>query len=228
MSDEPINVPLAAKADGVAERNQFPSTDWRRSRSPTTSTTQENVDATRFRAAMSRFPTGVVLLTQGLPNTLEAMTANSFVSVSLQPPLILISVRSDSRMRARMDGCTTFAVQILHEGQRDIAKFFARHHRPGGVQAADLLKAVATPLGNVIVPSAIAVFECIPSARHLGGDHVMYVGRVAGIHMGADEQRPLTFHRGGYTVPLSSHSAIQSAHDEMRPNGTAKIASALF
>jgi flavin reductase (DIM6/NTAB) family NADH-FMN oxidoreductase RutF len=184
-------------------------------------------DAMRFRAAMSRFPTGVVLLTQGGPNTLEAMTANSFASVSLQPPLILISVRSDSRMRARMDACTTFAIQILHEGQRHLAACFARHQRPGGAQAADVLEAVPTPLGNVIVASAIAVLECMLFARHAGGDHVIYIGRVACIHMSPDERLPLTFHRGEFTVPLS-RLTIKSPHEEMRVNGISKAASALF
>lgn len=159
---------------------------------------------------MSCLPTGVVLLTQGLPDTVEAMTANSFASVSLQPPLIFISVRSDSRMRSRMDRCGTFAIQILHEGQSDLARCFASHQRPSGAQATDVLEAVATPLGNVIVPSAIAVFECTPYARHLGGDHVMYLGRVSRIHTGPDERLPLTFHRGGYTVPASSHLTIGS------------------
>jgi flavin reductase (DIM6/NTAB) family NADH-FMN oxidoreductase RutF len=186
----------------------FSSIGWRRSRSPTGSTARKVVDATSFRAAMSRLPTGVVLLTQGLPDALEAMTANSFASVSLQPPLVLISVRSDSRMRSRMDGCATFAIQILHEGQRDLASCFASHQRPGGVQATDLLEAIATPLGNVIVPGAIAVFECMPYMRHLGGDHVMYLGKVERIHVGTDERLPLTFHRGSYTVPASTDVTI--------------------
>jgi 3-hydroxy-9,10-secoandrosta-1,3,5(10)-triene-9,17-dione monooxygenase reductase component len=169
---------------------------------PTTgATTRHDVDSAPFRAAMGRFPTGVVLLTQGLPDTLEVMTANSFTSVSLQPPLILVTVHSDGRMRSRMDRCETFAIQILHEGQRELARCFARHQRPSGAHATDVLDAVATPIGNVIVPSAIAVFECMPYARYLGGDHTIYLGQVARIHIGADERLPLTFHRGGYTAP---------------------------
>jgi 3-hydroxy-9,10-secoandrosta-1,3,5(10)-triene-9,17-dione monooxygenase reductase component len=157
---------------------------------------------------MRCFPTGVVLLTQGLPDTLEVMTANSFISVSLQPLIILISVHSDSRMRSRMDGCATFAIQILHEGQIELARLFASHGRPDGAQAAGVLDAVATPLGNVIVPGALAVFECTPYSRHLGGDHVVYLGRVASIHLGPDERLPLTFHRGEYTVPMERHLTI--------------------
>jgi flavin reductase len=160
-----------------------------------------------LRSAMGRFPTGVVLLTQGTPDTLEAMTANSFVSVSLRPPLILISVCDDSRMRPCIDGCATFAVHILHEGQQDLAALFATHQRPSGMRAASLLDAVASPLGNVIVPGALAVFECTLRERHPAGDHIMYLGGVDRIHQGDDERLPLTFHRGSYTVPLGHRLA---------------------
>jgi hypothetical protein len=74
----------------------------------------------------------------------------------------------------------------------------------------------------VIVPGAIAVFECMPCAWHLGGDHVIYVGRVAGIHMGAVERLPLTFHRGDYTVPVNTHLTIESSDGEISLHGTAK------
>jgi flavin reductase (DIM6/NTAB) family NADH-FMN oxidoreductase RutF len=109
-----------------------------------------------------------------------------------------------------MDRCASFAIQVLHEGQSDLARCFASHQRPSGAQAADVLDAVATPLGNAIVPGAIAVFECTPYARHPGGDHVMYLGRVARIHAGSDDRLPLTFHRGSYTVPVSNHLTITS------------------
>lgn len=156
------------------------------------------LDQDAFRAAMARFPTGVALVTHGSPDDLEAMTVNSFISVSLEPLLVLVSIRADCRIRGRMDGQRAYAIQVLAAGQRHLAELFARRGRPRGARAAARLQAVASPLGNALVPGVVAGFECLPYACHPAGDHVLYLGRVVFIRVAAGDQSALLFHRGAY------------------------------
>jgi len=150
-----------------------------------------------FRAAMGHFPTGVALVTAGPPESVEVMTANSFISVSLVPLLVLVSLGESGRMRGRLEHARGFAVHVLGEGQRQTAALFARRDRPNAAAAAHLLGATPTTGGNVLVPGTLACFECVPFASHPAGDHVLYVGRVVAVHVGADGA-PLAFHRGAY------------------------------
>ncbi|MEO3818594.1 flavin reductase family protein [Plantactinospora sp. B24E8] len=159
------------------------------------------LDPTAFRAAMSRFPTGVTLVTRGGPAALEAVTINSFVSVSLDPLLVLVTLRTTSRMRAELDTCAGFAVHVLDAAQTELAALFARPDRPTGSAAARRLGAVASPAGNVLLPGVLATFECEHWARHPAGDHVLYVGGVVAIHLAQGERTPLLFHRGRYGAP---------------------------
>jgi flavin reductase (DIM6/NTAB) family NADH-FMN oxidoreductase RutF len=156
------------------------------------------LNATSFRAAMSHFPTGVTLLTQGPPETVEVMTANSFTSVSLEPLLILVSLHEDGRMRARLDRSDTFAVHVLNADQHGMAALFARHDRPCGYEASRRLGAVSSAAGNALVAGAVAGFECTSHARFTAGDHVLFLGKVVAIHVASDGSAPLLFHRGSY------------------------------
>ncbi|WP_449060991.1 flavin reductase family protein [Planomonospora algeriensis] len=162
---------------------------------------------------MRRLPTGVTVITQGGPDTVECMTANSLVSVSLDPLLIAVSVRQDSRMRARLDGEAPFAVHVLSADQRNTASLFARHDRPSGREAANLLGATASADGNTIVPGAVAAFECMPYAAHPAGDHVLFLGSVTTVHLSREERPPLLFHNGSYLSlrPDSSDDALVPA-----------------
>jgi flavin reductase (DIM6/NTAB) family NADH-FMN oxidoreductase RutF len=148
-----------------------------------------------YRAAMGRFPTGVALLAHGSAATLQAMTVNSVVSVSLDPLLLLVSVRTTSRMRRHLDTATRFVVHVLSAAQADMAALFARTDRPTGAAAARRLGAGADDL---LLPGAVAAFGCVPHARHPAGDHVLYLGEVVALRTGPDEPPPLLFHRGGY------------------------------
>ncbi|GIH08213.1 monooxygenase [Rhizocola hellebori] len=150
----------------------------------TSMVTLAELDTASFRAAMAHFPTGVTLIAQGTPPDLEVMTANSFMSVSLQPMLVLISVQLGSRMRLRLDQTDTFAVHVLHADQQELAAVFARHDRPSGLEAARLLT------------EPVASFECVQHARHRAGDHVLYLGRVTAIRVSPEPAPSLLFHRG--------------------------------
>jgi flavin reductase len=151
-----------------------------------------------FRAAMGRFPTGVTLLTQGSGDDTIVMTLNSLTSVSLDPMLLLVSVKSDGRMRPKIVRGGGFAVNVLSERQRDLAQEFCRPDRPSGRAAMRRIDAVEGVLGHAVIPSAEAYFECELYAQHEAGDHVLLVARVVALHDRPGGAEPLVFHRGGY------------------------------
>jgi flavin reductase (DIM6/NTAB) family NADH-FMN oxidoreductase RutF len=155
-------------------------------------------DTAAFRSAMGSFPTGVTLLTQGSGNETIVMTLNSLISVSLDPMLLLVSVKADGRMRPRVARSGSFAVNILAEDQQDLSTEFARPDRPEGDIAMRHLRAVEGVTGNAVVPTAAAAFECRLHSEIEAGDHVLLIGRVVAIRSGGPDSRPLLFHRGRY------------------------------
>jgi len=157
-------------------------------------------DAAALRTAMGRFPTGVTLLTQGSRRDTLALTVNSLVSVSLDPLLILVSVKQGGRMRPGVVRAGSFAVNILTQGHRDLCEEFARPDRPEGERAMRRIDAVEGVTGNPVMPSAVAALECVLHAEIPAGDHALLIGRVTVIHQGPPGARPLVFHQGSFTM----------------------------
>ncbi|MFJ5175960.1 flavin reductase family protein [Streptomyces griseoviridis] len=167
---------------------------------PKADTTQAPPDAAEFRATMGCFPTGVTLLTCGRDDDLTVMTLNSLTSVSLDPLLVLVSVKADGRMRPRIRAHGGYAVNVLGTAQRDLARRFCLPDRPEGAPAARLLGAVTGVFGHAVVPSAAAWLECALHREFEAGDHTLLVGRVLAVSGAASGGRPLVFHHGGYTA----------------------------
>ncbi|MFC8827301.1 flavin reductase family protein [Streptomyces sp. NPDC057137] len=165
----------------------------------TAATTLAGPDVATFRAAMGRFPTGVTLLTQGSGDSTLVMTLNSLTSVSLDPLLLLVSVRSGGRMRARVSDAGGFAVNVLAEAQRDLAQEFSARDRPEGPAAMRRLGAVPGKTGNAVLPAAEAYFECAVEDERRAGDHTLFIGRVTALGSAAAGPDPLVFHQGRFT-----------------------------
>ncbi|MFE5211017.1 flavin reductase family protein [Streptomyces sp. NPDC056600] len=155
-------------------------------------------DVASFRAAMGRFPTGVTLLTQGSGDETIVMTLNSLTSVSLDPMLILVSVKADGRMRPRISRSGSYAVNLLTDAQRDLAQEFCRPDRPEGHAAMRRLSAVEGVTGNAVLPASEAYVECVLHAEHEAGDHTLLIGRVVALSGGAPAPDPLLFHLGRF------------------------------
>ncbi|MFI6152986.1 flavin reductase family protein [Kitasatospora sp. NPDC051170] len=165
-------------------------------------------DATAFRTAMGTFPTGVTLLTQGFGSDTIVMTLNSLTSVSLEPLLLLVSVKADGRMRPWIERAGSFAVNILTEEQQDLASEFARPDRPVGQAAVRRLGAVEGVTGDALLPGAAASFACRLENVVEAGDHALLIGRVAAVHQGPSEARPLLFHGGRFArLPQAREAA---------------------
>ncbi|MFG2885293.1 flavin reductase family protein [Streptomyces sp. NPDC048297] len=177
-------------------------------------------DPAAFRAAMGRMPTGVTLLTHGSGDDTIIMTLNSLISVSLDPLLLLVSVKSDGRMRPRVRRGGGFAVNVLGAEQLPFAQEFCRPDRPEGQAAMLRVGAVEGVSGHAVIPSAEASFECELHDEHEAGDHVLLLGRVVALHQHPDTTDPLLFHRGRY-AGLSPLEPAPAGDDRLTPRGRA-------
>ncbi|MFI9754761.1 flavin reductase family protein [Streptomyces collinus] len=176
-------------------------------------------DRAEFRRAMGRFCTGVTVVACGSGPTTEVMTANSLVSVSLDPLLLLVSVRTAGRLHRRLSDGEDFSVSVLAEDQGPLAALMGRSERPRGTEAWHRLGSWHGHNGAALAVGSPAAFECSVEAAHPGGDHTLFLGRVTEVHLGRPAQ-PLLFWAGGYpkladqlSVPAPSRPLeVESTH----------------
>ena len=151
-------------------------------------TTQDPSDLRALRDVLGSFVTGVtVVTTLDTDGTRWGLTANSFSSLSLDPPLIVWSQSLNARSHPVFRRAQRFAINILTEDQIDLAQRFAG-------RSPDKFEGVATlaGLGDVpLIDGALAVLECVRESIFPGGDHVLFVGRVE--RMASRPLRPLAF-----------------------------------
>lgn len=150
-----------------------------------------------FRAVMSRFATGVTVMTtlaEGLPH---GMTANAVASVSLDPLLVLVCVERDTVMVDAVRESGVFAVNILGADAVALSERFADPDRPVGEDQFDGVGRRAGTTGAPILDAAIAWLECERWATYDGGDHEIVVGRVVALGRHTDAP-PLLYYRSGY------------------------------
>jgi 3-hydroxy-9,10-secoandrosta-1,3,5(10)-triene-9,17-dione monooxygenase reductase component len=156
-----------------------------------------------FRDALGLFPTGVCVVTAcGEDGSLGGVTVNSFTSVSLDPPLILVSLARNLRSFPIFEVASHFAVTLLREDQRHVSAAFARTQGDKWADQQHRLGNVACP----IIHPNLAAFECETYARHDGGDHILLLGRVIHLEKAGDaESRPLLYFRGSYRELSDEH-----------------------
>jgi len=157
----------------------------------TMATFDPSTDSGSFRGALGTFVTGVTVVTTDSLEGPVAIVANSFASVSLDPPLVLWSPAKSSKRFEHFAGSRRFAVHVLAADQHDICAAI--------IDSKTAIKDVPTHLshcGMPIIEGALATFECNLEATHDAGDHVIVVGLVTKAHhRGGD---PLVFHAGKY------------------------------
>jgi flavin reductase (DIM6/NTAB) family NADH-FMN oxidoreductase RutF len=150
-----------------------------------------------LRGVLGMFATGITVVTAGddLP---RGMTANSFTSVSLQPPLILVCVQRDAAMHQAIQECGAFAVSVLSAHQEPVARHFADRARPRGEEEFALVDwSPGERTGAPIVADAVAWLECRLAAVHRGGDHSIFLGQVLSAGRG-DGGDALLYFAGGF------------------------------
>ena len=149
------------------------------------------IDASAFRQALGQFASGITVVTtrdeDGKP---LGLTVSAFCSVSLEPPLVVVSVDERSEANAGLQGSGVFGVSVLAEGQDAISRLFAR---PGPEKFTEVAMESGRH-GVWLVPGALAHLECAVRAAHSAGDHTLYVGEILSLAVRAG--RPLVYHRG--------------------------------
>jgi flavin-dependent trigonelline monooxygenase, reductase component len=157
----------------------------------------------QFRKALGKFVTGVtVAATMDSDGRPRGLTINSFTSVSLDPPLILICIAKSAASCEAFSTCDAFSVNVLEEGQRHISDLFAS-------KAADKFERVrwtASALGVPLIDGSLVAFDCRVENRHEAGDHNIIVGRVSSYRTEAG--KPLVYGVGGYISLELAQEAI--------------------
>ena len=157
------------------------------------------IDAQELRRVMGHFATGVTVITtrdkDGAP---QGLTANAFMSLSLNPPLVIISVDKGATCYACFETGNGFGVNFLSEDQEDVSRRFATK----GIDKFAGLKWYAGGNGVALIEGALAQVECNITACYEGGDHTIVVGEILNITASGD--RPLLFFKGKYQkLPIS-------------------------
>jgi flavin reductase (DIM6/NTAB) family NADH-FMN oxidoreductase RutF len=144
-----------------------------------------------FRAALGRYATGVTVVTTLGDRGPVGITANSFTSVSIDPPLVLWCPARNSQRFPAFAAASHFSIHVLAADQLSLCQRFSR--AGGSFEGLDLGQ---TPEGLPLLPGCLARFDCAADAMHEGGDHAIIVGRV--LRAALREGEPLLFWGGRY------------------------------
>ncbi|WP_151720226.1 flavin reductase family protein [Gemmobacter serpentinus] len=153
----------------------------------------EGFDPRAFRATLGCFATGVTVITAQAEGRRVGVTANSFTSLSLEPPLILWSLIKASSSYPVFEAASHFAVNILAQDQMELSNRFAR---PGTDKFAGITLEEGHG-GCLLLPDTCATLQCAREQILDGGDHWILIGRVTAFEN--SEQAPLLYHRGAYS-----------------------------
>ncbi|MGH8196966.1 MAG: flavin reductase family protein [Steroidobacteraceae bacterium] len=155
----------------------------------------ENCDKEGLRHALGQFATGVTIVTTAGSNDEPiGVTANSFNSVSLDPPMVLWSLMTSSLSRPAFENAAHFCVHILAVSQEDLSQRFAAR----GKDKFSGLKWVRGAGSVPMLEEYVARFQCRMANQYPVGDHIVFVGEV--LHFDRTDKRPLVFHGGRYAL----------------------------
>jgi flavin reductase (DIM6/NTAB) family NADH-FMN oxidoreductase RutF len=155
------------------------------------------VDATQFRQLMARWATGVTVVTAHEEGRDYGMTVNAFLSVSLSPPSLLISLGVEAETTPVIERTRRFAVNVLAKEQREVSLRFATT-----IPSSEKFGSIPFHRGRGEVPlldGAIAYFECDVRTSWRATDHLVFVGDVTELAAGADDP-PLLYYHGNYAT----------------------------
>ncbi len=166
---------------------------------------------------MRAFPQGVTVVTTSSPEGPKGITVSAFISVSLVPPLVLVSISKTSAVHDLFIRSKGFAVNFLSEDQKSVSERFA-----GKQEAADKLEGVgfrAGATGSPLIPGARAVVECNRWRVYDGGDHSLLIGQVA-IAEKLSDKAPLVYHDQQYTTIEQPGRASPAEETTWRPGSS--------
>nr|WP_205963947.1 flavin reductase family protein [Psychrobacillus sp. BL-248-WT-3] len=151
---------------------------------------KNEIDNQLFRTIMGSFATGVTVITTQVENEVYGMTANAFMSVSLEPKLVAISIGDQAKMHSYINSSKRFAINILTANQLELSKQFA------GQLNSNLEVAFDYYQEHPILKNSLAVITCELFNQIDAGDHTIFIGKVIGVKHEPSE--PLLFFGGKY------------------------------
>jgi flavin reductase (DIM6/NTAB) family NADH-FMN oxidoreductase RutF len=159
----------------------------------------ESIDPALFKEVLGHFATGVAVIAAIEASEPVGFTCQSFISLSLDPPLIGFAASRDSSSWPRIARAGRFCVNVLSSEQHELCRVFAT----SGIDKFASTPWRLSPLGSPMIDGAVAVVECDLQDVHVTGDHDLAIGRVRDI--GRCETRPLLYFRSGFGhfAPLS-------------------------
>ncbi len=155
-------------------------------------------DPAQFRQLLGRFATGVTVITTSHNDVKHGMTANAFTSVSLDPPLILVSIDKRANMHNIMMENDSFCVNLLPENRREWSDWWAGKAPKDADQFADIPHTDGTT-GSPVLEGCLGYIDCKVWERYPGGDHTLVLGEVQDAEVNADpDLKPLLFFASKY------------------------------
>ena len=161
------------------------------------------MDPKRFKAVLGQFLSGVTVVTASRPDgsggyALHGMTASAFVSVSIDPPLVLVSVQRTAHMHAHLSAGGPFAISILAHGQELVSNHYAGWKKEG-FEPTMLDAAPEGPFRSAVVAGALGWLDLDLHDSVQAGDHTLFIGRVVSLELGEKVERgPLAYFSGKY------------------------------
>lgn len=163
------------------------------------------VDGRAFRRCLGQFATGVTVMTAQHGDERVGMAVNSFAALSLEPPLVLWSIRRSSSSLEAFTRARHFAVNVLAGDQVDVSNLFATP----GIDKFATAQWHAGKTGAPVLAGTIATMECALEQVSDGGDHLLLVGRV--LHFERHAGEPLLFAQGRYALSQEHPAALRDA-----------------
>ena len=152
------------------------------------------VNPDEFKASLGCRATGVSIVTSRHGDHVHGMTVSDFVSVSLEPPLVMVSASETANTLKFIRAGKCFALNILCAGQQDLANLFAaKENEDLRFEGLETDKAVT---GAPLIQGAKVNLDCTLVAEHVAGDHVLCIGQVE--HVNIRDLEPLVYYKGKY------------------------------
>lgn len=143
-----------------------------------------------FKEAVGKFPTGVAVISTAHDDKLWGFTANSFVSVSLNPPLISFCRKKESGSFEAFNASSHFTINILASDQAEISKHFAQSMQD---KFKDIDYEISNLTGSPLIKGAVCFIECTKYKQFECGDHVIFVGEVIKTKINQDKNSLIYF-----------------------------------
>ncbi len=156
-----------------------------------------SISSDTLKSIMRNYPTGVTIVTTVYNNEYYGLTVNSFTSLSLDPPLVLVAIDKRLASHEAIDRSNVYAVNILSDDLKELAVRFATAPREDRFKG---LKIRTARTGSPIIEDSIAYLDCRVTAKYPGGDHTIFIGEVVDAQVMKNKLPLIYYNRGYYTI----------------------------